>query len=75
VNLEDAVSVLGVDVGFADAVRDAERARERPVSALEPIEPVLRLLLRSLALAGDGQRAFVELDRDLVLGMPGRSSA
>src|SRR6266540_4278211 len=67
-DLEDTVLVVGVDVALGDALRHPEGARERPVAALEAVEPLIRLLLRALALGGDGQRAVVELHRDLVLG-------
>src|SRR5215217_3443253 len=68
VNLEDTVLVVGDDVALGHALRHSEGARERPVAALEAVEPLLRLLLRALPLGGDGQRAVVELHRDLLLG-------
>lgn len=55
-HLEDAVLVVGVDVTFADALRETDRPREGPVSALEAVEPLLRLLARTLALGGESQR-------------------
>src|SRR2546421_8593115 len=68
VDLEDSVLVVGRDVALGDALRHADRARERPVTALEAVEALVRLLLGALALGADGQRALVELDRDLGLG-------
>src|SRR6266511_1058544 len=50
VDLEDPVLVVGADVALGDALRHPERARERPVAALEALEPLVRLLLRALAL-------------------------
>src|SRR6266545_1226120 len=68
VDLEDTVLVVGRDVVLGHALRHAEGARERPVTTLEAVEPIVRLFLGALTLAGDRQRAVVELYRDLVLG-------
>src|SRR5919201_2319093 len=68
VDLEDSVLVVRRDVALGDALRHADGARERPVAPLEAVEAILGLLLRSLARGTDGQRAVVELDRDVVLG-------
>src|SRR5439155_19001652 len=57
---------------LGDALRHGDRARERAVVALVAIEPLFRLLLGSIALGRDGQRAVVELDGDLLLGDAGQ---
>src|ERR671935_1859269 len=72
VDLEHAVAVVSADRVLADALRQADGAREAAELSLEAIEVPLRRLLRALAFAGDGQGAVVELDRDLVLGNAGK---
>src|SRR3954468_23931665 len=60
-NLEDAVAVLGVDRVLGNALRQADRAREGSVPALEAEEAVARMLARLLPLGGHGQGAVLDL--------------
>src|SRR5205085_9931497 len=72
VDLQHAVSVVGLDAVLGRALRQPDRARERAEAALEAVEPLAVHLVRALALAADRERAVLELDRDLVLGDAGQ---
>src|SRR5262249_29393520 len=65
-DLEHAVVVGGRDLALADALREADGAGERAEAALEAVVALPRDLLAALALGADGERAVLDLDRDLV---------
>src|SRR3954447_4273491 len=69
-----AVELRGHRLGV-DPLRQRERAGERAEGALHAVEALLAVLVLGLALAGDGQRAVLELDVDVVLAHAGEIGA
>src|SRR3954471_22219889 len=74
-DLEHAAVELGADRLGVDALRQRQRAREGAEGALHAVEALLAVLVLGLALAGDGQRAVLELDVDVVLAHAGEIGA
>src|SRR4051812_49486926 len=69
-----AVEACGHRLGV-DPLRQRQRAREGAERALHAVEALLALLVLGLALAGDGQRAVLELDLDVLLRHAGEVGA
>src|SRR3954447_662649 len=74
-DLEHAAVELGADRLGVDALRQRQRAREGAEGALHAVEALLAVLVLGLALAGDGERAVLELDVDVGLAHAGEIGA
>src|SRR5437764_11916439 len=59
-NRQHAVLVLGGDFPRVDRLRKRERAGERPVATLDPMELLLLRVGRDLLLALDGEHAVID---------------
>src|SRR5918999_1697098 len=66
-HLEDAAVEVSRDPVGVHPVRQGQRAAEAAERALDPVPAALARLVLGLALAGDGERAVLHLDRDVAL--------
>src|SRR3954471_15870727 len=74
-DLEHAAVEAGAHRLGVDPLRQRQRAREGAERALHAVEALVALLVLGLALAGDGQRAVLELDLDVLLRHAGEVGA
>src|SRR5919204_1723269 len=70
VERENAVGELRPDLFGLHRVREREAAGELPVHALAGVIPLVLLVALLLARPGDGKRALVQLDADVVTRHP-----
>ena len=68
-------SKAGGDGVGVDALRQGQRAREGAEGALHAVEALLAVLVLGLALAGDRERAVLDLDLEVLLGHAGEVGA